>query len=163
MKSKLLPASLLLCLTLSACNAGGQSPDTATAATPAKPSTTHAPIAATPACPSQDFDQFLTAFASDVEVQKAHVAIPLESETVDANAEPEPRPVVKRLALADLKFPLLPSPQQQARERLELAKTITDAKHIEIKLAKPDTDYQMVYLFQNDGCWKLSRMRDDSL
>lgn len=163
MTPKFLSLSLLLSLTLAACNAGGQAPARNRDAAAATATSTHATPLSASTCPAQDFDKFFAAFASDAEVQKAHLSLPLESETVDANAEPEPRPVIKRLALAELTFPLLPSPQQQRQDKLELTKTVTDATHVEIKLVKPDTDYQMVYLFQNDGCWTLYRMRDDSL
>lgn len=163
MKHTLLSALLALCMALSACNAGEQAPGENRAAAPAAAASPPVSSPATPACPSQDFDKFFVAFAGDAQVQKAHVAMPLESETIDSNAEPEPKPVIKQLALSELKFPLLPDPQQQAQDKLELTKTVSDATHVEIKLAKPDTDYQMVYLFRNDGCWTLYRTRDDSL
>lgn len=118
---------------------------------------------ATAACPYKNFDQFLAAFANSIEVQKTHVVLPLESQTVDALAEPEPRPVIKMLGFADLTFPLMPTPEQRTLHGLKQTQTITDATHVEVKLVKPDTDYQLVYLFWNDGCWKLYRMRDDSL
>lgn len=155
-------AASFLALALTACNAGSQ----ASADRPAQASTNPQPItqgAATTICQAQDFDQFLTTFMDSVEVQKSHIALPLQVETVDPNAEPEPKPVTKMLAQADLTFPLIPSSQQQARDGLQLSKTVIDPTHMEIKLVKPDTDYQMVFLFQNDGCWKLYQTRDDSL
>ncbi|SFR90168.1 hypothetical protein SAMN05216570_0463 [Dyella sp. OK004] len=153
----------VLAFALTACNAGEQaSRDRTPLATTGSAADTKTPGAAQ-SCLAQDFDQFLTAFMGDVEVQKTHVALPLKSETVDPNAEPEPKPVTKMLPLADLKFPLMLSPQQQAQDGLQLSKTVTDPTHIEVKLVKPDTDYQLTFLFQNDGCWKLYQTRDDSL
>lgn len=99
----------------------------------------------------------------DLQVQKTQVTLPLQSEAIDLNAEPEPKPVTKMLTQAELKFPLMPSLQQQAQDGLQLSKTFTDATHVEVKLSKPDTDDQRVFFFQNDGCWKLYRTRDDSL
>lgn len=160
-------AHLLIISTLTfaliACSADNQSPPShdahsATSAT----ATANAPSIAS-SCPTQDFDKFLSAFMSDLQVQKAQTALPLQSEAVDPNAEPEPKPVTKMLTEAELKFPLMPPPQQQAQDGLQLSKTITDSTHIEVKLAKPDTDYQLIFFFQNEGCWKLYRIRNDSL
>lgn len=100
---------------------------------------------------------------TDLQVQKAQVSLPLQRESVDPNAEPEPRPISKMLTQAELKFPLMPSPQQQAKDGLQLSKIATDPTHMEVKLVKPDTDYQLTFFFQNDGCWKLYRIRNDSL
>ena len=52
---------------------------------------------AAPACPARDFPGFLAAFADDVAVQKAFVAVPLRSDTIDPEAEPEPKPVTTML------------------------------------------------------------------
>ncbi|MFC5740019.1 hypothetical protein [Dyella tabacisoli] len=129
--------------------------------TPARPNeqTTSAALS----CPAQEFDKFLVAFANDVEIQKAFVTQPLQSESVDASAEPEPKPVTKMLSTAELHFPLMPSSQQQASDGVKLSQTSLDSKDMEVKLVKEDTDYQMLFFFKNDGCWKLYRIRDDSL
>ena len=138
----------------------------ATACDAAPPSVNDTKYVASPAtlsCPAQDFGKFLTAFANHIEVQKAFVTLPLESESVDATAEPEPKPVTKRLGLSELHFPLMPSLQRQAMDGVTLSRKLTNPKEAEVKLVKEDTDYQMVFYFKNDGCWKLYRMRDDSL
>ena len=118
---------------------------------------------AAPTCPTQAFDTFLTAFANDVAIQKAFVTQPLQSESIDALAEPEPRPVTRMLSFDELHFPLMPNLQRQALDGLQLVKTISGNGEMEVKLVKPDTDYQVLFFFRNDGCWKLYRMRDDSL
>ncbi len=105
----------------------------------------------------------MTAFANDVDVQKRSVTQPLQSEAVDAMAEPEPKPVTTMLGLAQLKFPLMPTMQDQARDGLQISKTPSGDSEMEVKLLKPDTDYQLLFFFHKDTCWKLYRMRDDSL
>ena len=124
---------------------------------------TPAPTSAALACPSPTFDGFLKAFISDVEVQKAFSAEPLESQTVDAAAEPEPALVTKMLSAAELQFPLIPSEQQQASEGLNMRQSVLENGDIKVTLAKEDTDYQMSFYFKKDGCWKLIRVRNDSL
>ncbi|MBM7093353.1 hypothetical protein JTP67_33590, partial [Streptomyces sp. S12] len=75
------------------------------------------------ACPSQDFDAFLAAFADDIEVQRAFTQRPLRSETVDANADPEPKPVTAMLDGDALSFPLMASRAKQQAEGLVLSQT----------------------------------------
>ncbi len=120
--------------------------------------------AATPAtaCPSQDFDAFLAAFADDIQVQRAFTQRPLRSETVDANADPEPKPVTAMLDGDALKFPLMASRAKQQAEGLVLSQTELNGDK-QVMLAKPDTDYQLSFFFRKGECWTLYRMRDDSL
>ena len=122
-----------------------------------------APISVALACPSPNFDGFLKAFMENVEVQKAFSTEPLESQTVDATAEPEPALVTKTLAAAELKFPLIPSEQQQAKEGLTLRQSVLENGDIKVTLAKEDTDYQVSFYFKKEVCWELIRIRNDSL
>ncbi|PXV59807.1 hypothetical protein SAMN04487785_101222 [Dyella jiangningensis] len=96
-------------------------------------------------------------------IQKSFTRDPLESETVDANAEPEPKPVTKMLHAAELKFPLMPNAEQQARDELKRTITAIGPEEMQLKLAKEDTDYQMTFVFKKEGCWMLYRKQDDSL
>lgn len=125
-----------------------------------------ASAAATPAtataCPSQDFDAFLAAFADEIEVQRAFTQRPLRSETVDANADPEPKPVTAMLDGDALKFPLMASRAKQQAEGLVLSQSELNGDK-QVMLAKPDTDYQLSFFFRKGECWTLYRMRDDSL
>lgn len=114
------------------------------------------------ACPSQDFDAFLVAFMDDPAVQKAFTKRPLQSESLDANADPEPKPVTALLDGDKLRFPLMPSAAAQKRDGLALSQSELNGDK-EVMLAKPDTDYQLSYFFRKGDCWTLYRMRDDSL
>ena len=125
--------------------------------------TAAASASATLACPSPNFDGFLKAFISDVEVQKAFSAEPLESQTVDATAEPEPALVTKVLTAAELQFPLIPSEQQQAKEGLAMRQSVLENGDTKVTLAKEDTDYQMSFYFRKNECWQLFRIRNESL
>lgn len=130
-------------------------------AQPAAP--TPAPTSAALACPSPSFDGFLKVFIASVEVQKAFSAEPLESQTVDATAEPEPALVTKMLTANELQFPLIPNEEQQANEGLKMRQSALENGDIKVKLAKEDTDYQMSFYFRKEACWKLIRKRNDSL
>lgn len=128
------------------------------------------PAASTPAstsamlaCPSPNFDGFFKAFISDVEVQKAFSTEPLESQTVDATAEPEPVLVTKMTTADELQFPLIPSEHQQTKDGLKMRQSVLENGDIKVTLAKEDTDYQMSFYFKKEVCWKLIRIRNDSL
>ncbi|KJV29136.1 hypothetical protein VI08_16255 [Luteibacter yeojuensis] len=142
----------------------------AQAAAPAAAAT--APQAAAPAvaagpsstCPAPTFDGFLKQFTDDPAVQKRYIADPLESDTVDANAEPEPAPVKKMLSKAEVTFPVIPDSARQGKDGLVMKKTAEGDTGYAVELAKPDTDYQMTFHFRSaDGCWQLVRTEDDSL
>lgn len=115
------------------------------------------------ACPAQDFDGFLKRFANDIEIQKAFVSTPLQSEYIDPEAQPEPSPVSELLDKSQLKFPLMPSDQQQHDQGLTLAKRLKGPDQAVIKLTKADTGYQLSLFFKREVCWMLYRIQDESL
>ncbi len=152
---------LAMTVLLGACQATPQqnAPDTRSAvaaSTPAAASTMSA-------CPSPDFESFLKAFMADVKIQKKFSADPLESQAIDATAEPEPALVTRMLTATELQFPLIPSEQQQAGEGLKIRQSELESGDIKVTLGKEDTDYQMSFYFKKNGCWELIRIRNDSL
>lgn len=157
----LLLSALLGSLALAGCEVASKSPPTAPASQAAAPVAT-TPAKAAIACPSQDFDAFLKAFADDVEVQKAHTQRPLQSDSVDPNADPEPKQVTAMLDGDALQFPVMPSTQTQHNDGLILSQTELNGDK-QVMLAKPDTDYQLSFFFRKGECWSLYRKRDDSL
>jgi hypothetical protein len=155
---------------LAACNPSSppssQTSSPAAAATAAHTSTTIAPLAApavATACPAESFDQFLPLFQNDINVQKAYVTDPLQSDSVDPNADPEPKPVSKSLPKDQVTFPIMPSQADQTKDGLTAKRTDASATEVAVKLVKPDTDYQMTFFFRKDDCWHLYRVKDDSL
>lgn len=165
-RNQLLLLSVLFgSLALAGCDVASKSSQAAPAAQAAAPVATTpaaAPANAAIACPSQDFDAFLKAFADDVEVQKAHTQRPLQSDSVDPNADPEPKQVTAMLDGDALRFPVMPSSQTQHNDGLVLSQTEVNGDK-QVMLAKPDTDYQLSFFFRKGECWTLYRKRDDSL
>lgn len=151
-----------LLVVLGACNSSSNAPKPS-AAEPRSPSSSASPSTSTQRCPSQDFDAFLADFANDEEVQRTHVTNPLESESVDVNAEPEPKPVTRWMPVSALRFPLMKSIQQQDRSGFKRTLSASGTRGMEVKIAKEDTDEQTTFFFRNEGCWMLYRMQDDSL
>lgn len=122
------------------------------------------PALAQPACPSQDFDAFVLAFQEDAATQQAFTVRPLESVTIDGNADPEPAPVTEMLDGDKLTFPLIGNAAMQAKEGLK-SETTTVGSDQELKLFVPDTGIQIRYLFRKraDGsCWELHKMANDT-
>ena len=148
---------LISALLLTACD---KSPEPA--ATPAAASS--GPVASsTPRCPAETFDGFLPLFENDVSLQRAYVTDPLQSDSVDPNADPEPKPVSRSLRKSDVTFPIMPSQADQAKDGLVATRTESGPTEVAVKLVKPDTDYQMTFFFRKDDCWHLYRVKDDSL
>lgn len=119
---------------------------------------------AAPACPGKTFDAFLNAFSENASLQRSYIADPLVSGQIDPEAEPEPRMVKQRLAKGAVKFPVMPGKAQRQRDRLTVTRTAKAGGAIEVLLARPDTGYQLRYLFRPAGpCWKLAEIIDESL
>ncbi|MGN6094495.1 MAG: hypothetical protein ACTHOL_19260, partial [Luteibacter jiangsuensis] len=71
-------------------------------ATPAAATSSATATASVPRCPAETFDRFLPLFENDVAVQKEYVTDPLQSDSVDPNADPEPKPVSKSIPKAEV-------------------------------------------------------------
>jgi hypothetical protein len=114
-------------------------------------------------CPATTFPKFLTAFAADPALQRAHTRIPFTYETIDANAQPEPRTVRKMLDAKTVRFPIMPSPAEQKKKHMTaLNKAVPGG--VEVTLRAGETDEQLRFFFrQEGGCWTLLRKSDDSL
>lgn len=67
------------------------------------------------------------------------------------------------LTATELKFPLIPSERQQTSEGLKMRQSALENGDIKVTLAKEDTDYQMSFYFKKEECWKLIRIRNESL
>jgi hypothetical protein len=114
-------------------------------------------------CPSQNFDAFLAAFMDSPQLQKAYTSRPLESISIDPDAEPEPAPVTKQLDGADLRFPVMPSTKKQKADGLARQLSKLPGGGRQVTLVKPDTDYQLLFSFRKGKCWQLYRVDDESL
>ncbi|TVT86353.1 hypothetical protein [Pseudomonas sp. H3(2019)] len=111
------------------------------------------------ACPSTDFNAFLTSFSESPAVQKAFTQRPLQFvATVDA--EPEPRQEKRALGGEQIKFPLLPDRAYREAEGLALSVKELSGDHATAILNKPDTDYLVEYRFVRGQCWMLSEVSD---
>ncbi|UPG95808.1 hypothetical protein [Luteibacter aegosomatissinici] len=156
-------AAILVSAELAACQPS-QGPSAPAPTSPPPSAAAVVPGAPVTACPATTFDGFLTKFTDDLAVQKRYVANPLESDTVDANAEPEPTTVKKMLTKGEVVFPVIPSSSMQGKDGLVLKQTPEESGGFAVELAKPDTDDQMTFHFRPaDGCWQLYRTEDDSL
>ena len=158
--SLLLVAGLLL----AGCDRPAAAPDASAAATSTPTPARVAAVEPAPAaaCPAT-FDAFLPSFENDLAVQKIAVTDPLQSDSVDPNADPEPAPVSKMLARDAVTFPVMPDEATQKKDGLVATRTDVSATEVSIKLTKPDTDYQTTFFFRKDDCWHLYRVKDDSL
>lgn len=119
-------------------------------------------MAAGSACPSTDFPTFLARFADDPTLQREFVSDPLQSDSLDTEADPEPKPVSRQLSKAEVSVPLMPTLQEQSDWHLQ--------HHVEIKgneaqltLRGEDSDYLLNLYFRLSDCWRLYRVQDESL
>ena len=115
------------------------------------------------ACPSRDFSEFIQAFSENTEIQVAFTQYPLLEQRLDINAEPEPKPVVRKLRRDQVSFPVFPNEAERRKQSLVLRIDEKKSNHVKLTLVKADTDYQVNYFFSRDSCWRLKRIEDRSL
>ncbi|PBP84627.1 hypothetical protein CCL22_06515 [Pseudomonas syringae] len=81
--------------------------------------------------------------------------------TVDA--EPEPKQETQLIAKEKVSFPLIPEKSVRMERGLTLNVIDNDQRKATLKLEKPDTDYQVLYVFKLSSCWFLDEVKDYSL
>jgi hypothetical protein len=113
-------------------------------------------------CPSADFAAFLTAFAESTALQEAFTRFPLAKRSV-VDADPEPRQVEALLSRADVTFPVFPSEARRAVQGLASRVEQDGPARRSVVVAKPDTDYQISFVFEKSDCWQLVLVDDQSL
>ncbi|WP_115045636.1 hypothetical protein [Xanthomonas arboricola] len=159
--------ALVLSLALVACKpqaapAGAATP--AATATPAASTPASVPATAAQAatCPTTDFSAFLKSFSADIAVQEKATADPLTMIQLDPDAQPEPAPVTRTVALADVEWPVIPN-LEAARNGGREVTISEEADGRQVLVRTPDTGDQQVYHFAQRPCWTLVKVDDQSL
>lgn len=113
-------------------------------------------------CPADKFKSFFDAFSENIQLQKQVTQFPLEKLIV-IDADPEPRPVVKRLKKNQITFPVIPNLLERKNKGLSVRLETSGSNQAKAILFKEDTDYQVIFFFTRNGCWKLNKIEDWSL
>lgn len=122
-----------------------------------------APARASADCPYPEFDAFLAHFGSEIALQEEATADPLLDSYIDPEAEPEPRKVESRLALADVEWPVMPDPAALAGQGRELqVSTLADGQR-RVQIRTPDSSDQQSYTFAQAPCWTLVKREDEAI
>ena len=121
----------------------------------------HAAHAGTNACPAR-FDHFLRSYAQSEAVQRKATIFPLPHQTLDLDAQPEPKPVMRYVQASEAKYPLLPLAEERKREGLQLEVKNQTRTTAQVVLFKPDTGYRVIYYFTRKSCWRLQRIENGS-
>ncbi|AVO32342.1 hypothetical protein D7T48_18195 [Stenotrophomonas maltophilia] len=162
------PLMLVCGAVLVACTPAPQPPQTAaeTAPAAAAPATTAAEptaVAARSECPYPGFDAFLKHFGNEIALQEKATADPLLDSYIDAEAEPEPRKVESRLALADVEWPVMPDPAALAGQGREMQISPLADGQRQVQIRTPDSSDQQTYTFAQTPCWTLVKREDESI
>ena len=116
-----------------------------------------------PACPSQDFSEFLKVFSENIVIQRAFTKYPLKKWQLDLDSDPEPKPVLRNLRSSQISFPVIPGESERNLKSLTFRIEKIESKKAKLLLMKADTDYQISYFFSKNSCWNLDRIEDWSL
>jgi hypothetical protein len=117
------------------------------------------------ACPARDFSEFIKAFSENTEVQMAFTKYPLKEQSLGIDAEPEPKPVVRKLRRDQVSFPVIHNEAERKKQLLELRVDSVIGSNAEVTLFKDNTGYLVTYEFEFDreGCWYLLSVNDQSM
>lgn len=153
---------------LVACAPEPQPSSTETAPAAPAPSSTAAAVQPAPApasaeCPFPQFDAFLKHFGNEITLQEKATADPLLDSYIDAEAEPEPRKVESRLALADVEWPVMPDPATLAGQGRQMQITVLADGQRQVQIHTPDSSDQQTYTFAQTPCWTLVKREDESI
>lgn len=113
-------------------------------------------------CPSKTFSNFLAAYTESPAVQREFTHNPLKK-MITVDAEPEPEQKVVLVEMQDISFPLIPDASRRASEGIQIEILEETKKNAKVKIEKPDTDYQVLYIFKLEHCWILEEVQDYSL
>ena len=112
-------------------------------------------------CDPAHFQEFLDSFAEDVQVQRTHTQFPLHKrEYRHVTTQVEPVPVEVVLKESDVRFPVYPSPIELHERSLTAEVASQAGRKAQVRVSRADTDYLVVYSFEHQGCWKLTRVED---
>ncbi|ELC7363806.1 hypothetical protein [Stenotrophomonas maltophilia] len=133
------------------------------AAAPATTAAEPTPVAARSECTHPEFDTFLEHFGNEIALQEKATADPLLDSYIDAEAEPEPRKVESRLALADVEWPVMPDPAALAGQGREMQVSLLADGQRQVQIRTPDSSDQQTYTFAQTPCWTLVKREDESI
>ncbi|MGZ7456145.1 hypothetical protein ACXPVS_04775 [Pseudomonas sp. Ma2-10] len=113
-------------------------------------------------CPSKVFSAFLGSYLESSSVQQEFTHTPLKK-LITVDAEPEPEQKIVFLEKQKLKFPIVPGKEKRTADGLEVEVLEVSNGIAKVKIEKPDTDYQVFYIFKLEACWFLDEVQDYSL
>ncbi|AAO29912.1 hypothetical protein D1605_011165 [Xylella fastidiosa subsp. fastidiosa] len=122
----------------------------------------HATTTPSVPCPGKDFPSFLEKFSNDVTIQRAFTTYPLIKHQYDITAQPEPKEFIQILQREQIEFPVMPLSQERSRIPLDIEVIKLTSNKAQVRVVKPDTDYQISYFFKKKGCWKLVEIDNHS-
>lgn len=115
-------------------------------------------------CSRDSFVEFFTEFSRDIAVQEKSVADVLIYESIDIEAEPEPKKVFREVPLAEVEWPIINHWGQWLNAGREVTFEASGRYGMRVQVRTPDTSDQQTYGFSTEGgCWKLVWITDESV
>ena len=114
-------------------------------------------------CEPNHFQDFLDQFSEDVQVQRKHTAFPLRRrENRHVTTQLDSVPVELNLKEPEVRFPVYPNPTQLHDQSLTVEVSAENGDKKQVRVSRADTGYLVVYSFEHDRCWRLTRVEDMS-
>lgn len=128
-------------------------------------SAAHGSADAAAGCPP-NFAKFVARFSTDIAFQKRHTASEIVESHVSQPTEPTAdfKTVEQKTRSSQLKFPLMPTPQERQKFGLVIDIEHAAAKRPVAIVRTPDAgSYQVRFTFRKDSCWSLIRRDDEAI
>ncbi len=113
-------------------------------------------------CQAKSFWDFFDQFSESVEMQKACTHFPLDK-TELITEENDLSPKIIQLTREQVHFPLILNKDNRLKKQIHLKIESKNNKKAIVVLYKPDTGYQIVYLFKKKKKWQLVKIADWSV
>ena len=117
----------------------------------------------TPNCKVETIEHFVKTFSHDISIQEANTAKTVIFESLDMEADPEPKKVSTEVPLADVEWPVMPDVETLAgRKRQAEYKDGKNGNKIVVIKGTDNGEY-MEFEFAKQPCWTLVRVSDESM
>ncbi len=120
-------------------------------------------VVAYQSCPAKTFESFVALFSNSIDIQRRYIHFPLRKMEIDDSGE-ELKTVTNFKNKEQISFPVMPDEAERKNKGLELHVIDGSIRNHQLRLIKPDTDYQVDYFFsRKNECWELVIIDDQSL
>jgi len=117
----------------------------------------------TPNCKVEDIEHFVKRFSHNISIQEASTAQTVIFESLDMEADPEPKKVSTDVPLAEVEWPVMPDVEMLAGRKMQAEYKDGENGSKIVVIKGTDNGEYMEFEFAKRPCWTLVRVSDESM